>query len=368
MINLKIKAEEESNMASKLIKFIKSQIAEQVQRFQPCVSSSSLNSPPLEYPLGGYLFAFSAAEQCGNPGGYDLLSSFLLSQGFSKARWIPIVLRSRKGKDILLISQMDTPMVGKSKLDEDSQGFRQSAEYGTRKDSVIALKLLKMFDSHGLSSIQRRQYILESKVEDGVVRCILLVSTEYKLADIFTKALCRERFEFLIDKLGMRSFTPETLKELADILCLHASMLWSFVTKVCVIIISQMAVQHLEYLVRTFKDVMKTCTLILDNEICLSLDGVTEKRLEIRKSDGRLNPGKKQREPTFQVVLDALALTPCYFAFTIDRDLQRKNLKFMGRLDFSRILMTSPETGENHKLSRLSGFAIGATTPKKAVN
>ncbi|GJZ96416.1 hypothetical protein Tco_0668750 [Tanacetum coccineum] len=37
-----------------------------------------------------------------------------------------------------------------------------------------------------------------------------------KLADIFTKALCRERIEFLIDKLGMRSFTPETLKELAD--------------------------------------------------------------------------------------------------------------------------------------------------------
>ncbi|GKB37137.1 hypothetical protein Tco_0882079, partial [Tanacetum coccineum] len=36
------------------------------------------------------------------------------------------------------------------------------------------------------------------------------------LADIFTKALCRERIKFLIDKIGMRSFTPETLKELAD--------------------------------------------------------------------------------------------------------------------------------------------------------
>ncbi|GKB22025.1 hypothetical protein Tco_0855948, partial [Tanacetum coccineum] len=40
--------------------------------------------------------------------------------------------------------------------------------------------------------------------------------TEYQLANIFTKALCQERIEFLIDKLGMRSFTPETLKELAD--------------------------------------------------------------------------------------------------------------------------------------------------------
>ncbi|GJU36807.1 hypothetical protein Tco_1185161, partial [Tanacetum coccineum] len=40
--------------------------------------------------------------------------------------------------------------------------------------------------------------------------------TEYQLADIFTKPLCRERIEFLIDKLRMRSFTHETLKELAD--------------------------------------------------------------------------------------------------------------------------------------------------------
>ncbi|GKB87360.1 hypothetical protein Tco_0959632 [Tanacetum coccineum] len=37
-----------------------------------------------------------------------------------------------------------------------------------------------------------------------------------------------------------------------------------------------------------------------------------EKRLEIRKCNGRLNTGKIQREPTFQVVLDAFAPTPCY--------------------------------------------------------
>ncbi|GJX17560.1 retrovirus-related pol polyprotein from transposon TNT 1-94 [Tanacetum coccineum] len=40
--------------------------------------------------------------------------------------------------------------------------------------------------------------------------------TEYQLVDIFTKALAKERIEFLINKLGMQSFTPETLKHLAD--------------------------------------------------------------------------------------------------------------------------------------------------------
>ncbi|GJW06017.1 retrovirus-related pol polyprotein from transposon TNT 1-94 [Tanacetum coccineum] len=45
-----------------------------------------------------------------------------------------------------------------------------------------------------------------------------------------------------------------------------------------------------------------------------------EKRLEIGKFNERLNPGKIQREPTFQFVLDALSLTPCYSAFLITAD------------------------------------------------
>ncbi|GKB77410.1 hypothetical protein Tco_0944305 [Tanacetum coccineum] len=45
-----------------------------------------------------------------------------------------------------------------------------------------------------------------------------------------------------------------------------------------------------------------------------------EKRLEIRQCNGRLNHRKKQREPTFQVVLDALALTPCYSVFLTTAD------------------------------------------------
>ncbi|GJX00715.1 retrovirus-related pol polyprotein from transposon TNT 1-94 [Tanacetum coccineum] len=38
----------------------------------------------------------------------------------------------------------------------------------------------------------------------------------YLLADIFTKALVRERFKFLINRLGMQRITPEELKRLAE--------------------------------------------------------------------------------------------------------------------------------------------------------
>ncbi|GJZ73498.1 hypothetical protein Tco_0637644 [Tanacetum coccineum] len=60
-----------------------------------------------------------------------------------------------------------------------------------------------------------RPDLVYAVLENGFVE-LYFVRTEYQLADIFTKALCRERIEFLIDKLEMRSFTPETLKELAD--------------------------------------------------------------------------------------------------------------------------------------------------------
>ncbi|GJR42532.1 hypothetical protein Tco_1310635 [Tanacetum coccineum] len=45
---------------------------------------------------------------------------------------------------------------------------------------------------------------------------LYFVRTEYQLADIFTKPLPRERFNFLIEKLGMRSMSPKMLKRLTE--------------------------------------------------------------------------------------------------------------------------------------------------------
>ncbi|GJT99244.1 hypothetical protein Tco_1094762 [Tanacetum coccineum] len=53
----------------------------------------------------------------------------------------------------------------------------------------------------------------------------------------------------------------------------------------------------------------------------LDLDIVPKKnRLDIRKCNGRIPRGFSPREPTFQVTLDALALTLCYPAFLITAD------------------------------------------------
>ncbi|GJR43837.1 hypothetical protein Tco_1311940 [Tanacetum coccineum] len=128
---------------------------------------------------------------------------------------------------------VDTSMVEKSKLDEDTQGksvdpiHYHGMGLWYSKDSAIALTAFADVDhaaialccnnvQHSRSKhIDIRYHFIKEQVKNGVVE-LYFVRTEYQLADIFTKALCRERIEFLIDKLGMRSFTPETLKELAD--------------------------------------------------------------------------------------------------------------------------------------------------------
>ncbi|GJW80481.1 copia protein [Tanacetum coccineum] len=215
---------------------------------------------------------------------YDLLSSFILSQKFSKCAVDPTLFTEKEGKDILLVQiyvddiifaltdpalcetfseimcskfkismmgkmsfflglqisiflnqskyaleiikkygmetsdPVDTPMVDKSKLDADPQGKEVdptryhrmigSLMYLTSSrpdfDSCIALTAFADTDHAGCQDTKRSTF--------GSMQLL----GDILLADIFTKALGRERLAFLINKLGMRSMSPETLKRLAE--------------------------------------------------------------------------------------------------------------------------------------------------------
>ncbi|GKA35656.1 hypothetical protein Tco_0722147 [Tanacetum coccineum] len=101
----------------------------------------------------------------------------------------------------------------RSQLTDYGLGFNKIPMYCDNK-SAIALCCNNVQHSRS-KHIDIRFHFIKEQVENGVVE-LYFVNTEYQLADIFTKALGRERIEFLINKLGMRSFTPETLKQLAD--------------------------------------------------------------------------------------------------------------------------------------------------------
>ncbi|GJS76062.1 retrovirus-related pol polyprotein from transposon TNT 1-94 [Tanacetum coccineum] len=155
---------------------------------------------------------------------YDLLSSFLLSQKFSEGVVDPTLFTHKEGKDILLIQiyygmescdSVDTPIVEKSKLDADLQGKEvdptrdgHAGYQDTRRSTSGSMQLLS-------KHIDIRYHFIKEQVENGVVE-LYFVRTKYQLANIFTKALGRERLGFLINKLGMRSMSPEMLKSLAE--------------------------------------------------------------------------------------------------------------------------------------------------------
>ncbi|GKB41086.1 hypothetical protein Tco_0886028 [Tanacetum coccineum] len=101
----------------------------------------------------------------------------------------------------------------RSQLTDYGLGFNKITMYCDNK-SAIALCCTNVQHSRS-KHIDIRYHFIKEQVENGFVE-LYFFRTKYQLTDIFTKALCRERIEFLIDKLGMRSFTPETLKELAD--------------------------------------------------------------------------------------------------------------------------------------------------------
>ncbi|GJU52239.1 retrovirus-related pol polyprotein from transposon TNT 1-94 [Tanacetum coccineum] len=121
--------------------------------------------------------------------------------------------RSTSGSMQLLGGRLVSWSSKRSQLTDYGLGFNKIPMFCDKK-SVIALCCNNVQHSRS-KHIDIRYHFIKEQVENGVAE-LYFIRMEYHLADIFTKALCRERIEFLIDKLGMRSFTPKTLKELAD--------------------------------------------------------------------------------------------------------------------------------------------------------
>ncbi|GJY11568.1 retrovirus-related pol polyprotein from transposon TNT 1-94 [Tanacetum coccineum] len=59
-----------------------------------------------------------------------------------------------------------------------------------------------------------RYHFIKEHVEKGTIE-LYFVKTDYQLADLFTKALPVDRFNYLVHHLGMRSLTPQELERLA---------------------------------------------------------------------------------------------------------------------------------------------------------
>nr|GEZ51945.1 hypothetical protein [Tanacetum cinerariifolium] len=130
---------------------------------------------------------------------------------------------------------VDTPMVDRLKLDEDLLGIpvdqtRFCSMVGSlmyltasKPDLVFAVCMCASAITLYCNNVQHsrskhidiRHHFIRDQVEKGVVE-LYFVTMDYQLANIFTKALPRERFEFLLPRLGMKSMSLATLKRLQE--------------------------------------------------------------------------------------------------------------------------------------------------------
>ncbi|GKA52355.1 retrovirus-related pol polyprotein from transposon TNT 1-94 [Tanacetum coccineum] len=286
------------------IAFLNGNLREEVYVSQPD-GFVDPDNPNYVYKLKKALYGLKQAPRAW----YDMLSSFLISQDFSKGSVDPTLFIRKEGKELLLIFKkpkgifinqskyaleslkkygfdscdlVDTPIVEKSKLDEDKEGkavdpshYRgmigtllyltasrpdlqfaicMCAWYQARptekhlhavkrifrylrgtvnrglwysKDSSIALIAFADADHAGCQDTRRstsssmqflgdRLVSWSSKGRKALRYPVRKLNILLSSGTLQLKPLGRERIEFLINKLGMRSFTPNTLKLLED--------------------------------------------------------------------------------------------------------------------------------------------------------
>ncbi|GJW64249.1 hypothetical protein Tco_0116133 [Tanacetum coccineum] len=66
--------------------------------------------------------------------------------------------------------------------------------------SAIAISCNPVQHSH-IKHIHTRYHFIKERVENGIIK-LYFVRTEYQLADMFTKALLEDRFQYLVRRIG----------------------------------------------------------------------------------------------------------------------------------------------------------------------
>nr|GEU78209.1 hypothetical protein [Tanacetum cinerariifolium] len=158
-----------------------------------------LDHPTHVYRLKKALYGLKQAPRAW----YDTLSRILLDNKFSKGAAEYIAMSGCCAQILWMRSQLT------------DYGFAIN-KIPMYCDNCSAIALCCNNVQHSRSKhIDIRHHFIQEQVEKGVVE-LFFVTTDYQLADIFTKALPTERFEFLLLRLGMNSMSLETLKRLQE--------------------------------------------------------------------------------------------------------------------------------------------------------
>nr|GFA61026.1 retrovirus-related Pol polyprotein from transposon TNT 1-94 [Tanacetum cinerariifolium] len=85
--------------------------------------------------------------------------------------------------------------------------------WSSKKQDSIAISC-NLVQHSRTKHIAVRYHFIKEHVEKSTIE-LYFFKTDYQLADIFTKALPADRFNYLVHRLGMRNFSPKELDRLA---------------------------------------------------------------------------------------------------------------------------------------------------------
>ncbi|GJY45445.1 retrovirus-related pol polyprotein from transposon TNT 1-94 [Tanacetum coccineum] len=196
---------------------------------------------------------------------YDKLSNFLMSKGFTKGTIDPTLFTIRYGEDILLVQIYVDDIIFRSTYPKYSKKFEKLMHSRFEMSLMGEMKFflgLQIHQSPRGIFINQAKYALEILKKHGMDKCDSIgtpmatkpkldadlsgkldctamssaeaeyvalpascaqvmwirtqLKTEYQLADMFTKALPEDRFQYLVRRIGMRCLTPAELEVLAN--------------------------------------------------------------------------------------------------------------------------------------------------------
>ncbi|GJV47297.1 retrovirus-related pol polyprotein from transposon TNT 1-94, partial [Tanacetum coccineum] len=158
---------------------------------------------------GFELIVYSDADHAGCKDDYKSTSGGLQFLGEKLMSW------SSKKQDCIVMSTAEAEYVSLSACCAQVIWMRtQLLDYGYKynripmycdSESAIAISCnpVQLFKT---KHINIRYHFIKEHVKKGTVE-LYFVGTEYQLADLFTKALPKERFEYLVHRIGMRCMT-----------------------------------------------------------------------------------------------------------------------------------------------------------------
>ncbi|GJU28341.1 retrovirus-related pol polyprotein from transposon TNT 1-94 [Tanacetum coccineum] len=172
----------------------------------------------LWYPKGsGFeLTAFSDADHAGcldtrksTYGGIQFLGDKLVSWMSKKQNCT--AMSSVEAEYVALSASCAQVMWVRTQLQDYGFNYNKIPLY-CDSQSAIAISCNPVQHSR-TKHIHTQYHFIKEHVENGIIE-LYFVRTEYQLADMFTKALPEERFQYLVRRIGMRCLTPAELEVL----------------------------------------------------------------------------------------------------------------------------------------------------------